>query len=217
MRRRASPKVRLGLFASHEGTNLQRILNACRKGRIPAEVVLVISNNAGAGALRRARKAHVPELHLSSRTHPDPAALDAALAAALHERQVDWVVLAGYLRKLGPRVLKQHQGRVLNIHPGPLPEYGGLGMYGLLVHRAVLEAGLKRTEVCIHQVDEEYDQGPVVDRRSLEVRADDTPETLQQRVQEEEHRFYPEVLKRLLEKHLGSSQAPGLVRDAPIQ
>ena len=188
------------MLASHNGGNLQAILGACRDGRVPAEPALVISNNRGARALERAREAGVPGLYLGSREYPDPAALDAALESALLEHQVDWVLLAGYLRKLGPVVLKKRRGRVLNIHPGPLPRYGGPGMYGLHVHRAVLRDGLEHTEICIHRVSKEYDRGRVVARRKVPVLEDDTPESLQQRVQKEEHRFYPATLARILEE-----------------
>jgi phosphoribosylglycinamide formyltransferase-1 len=181
--------VRFGVLASHEGTTLQAILDA-----FPGSVVVVISNNAEAGALARARAAAVPGHHLSTRTHPDPAALDTAIAAALQESAAELVVLAGYMRKLGPRTLSAFRHRIVNTHPALLPKFGGQGLYGLHVHRAVLAAGETVTGASVHWVDAEYDTGPVIARREVAVAPDDTPETLAARVQEQERALLIDVL-----------------------
>ncbi|HYQ14713.1 MAG TPA: formyltransferase family protein, partial [Polyangiaceae bacterium] len=130
--------LRIGVLASHEGTTLQAILDACATARIAAEVVIVISNNGGSGALRRATVAGSAALHLSSKTHPGPGALDVAIIEALESREVEVVMLAGYMKKLEPALLKRFRGRIINTHPSLLPKFGGQGMYGPRVHEAVL-------------------------------------------------------------------------------
>jgi len=189
--------LRLGFFASHGGTNLQAILDAIAAGTLPASPRLVISNNSAARALERARAAGVATLHLSSRHHPEPAALDRAMVEALRAHGVNLVVLAGYMKKLGSAVLAAYPRRVLNIHPALLPRHGGRGMYGLRVHEAVLAAGDAESGVSVHLVDEHYDHGRVLAQARVPVCPGDTPETLQARVLAAEHRLYPDVLRRI--------------------
>ena len=122
--------MNVGVLASHEGTTLQSLLDACSGGRIQGRVAVVVSNNGDSGALRRARQAGVQAVHLSSKTHEDPAALDAAIRGVLVAADVDVVFLAGYMKKLGPLVLRAFEGRILNTHPALLPRFGGPGMYG---------------------------------------------------------------------------------------
>ena len=129
--------------------------------------------------LRRAAREGVPGFHLSTKTHPRPADLDAAIEGVLVDHGVELVVLAGYMRMLGPRVLGRYLGRVLNVHPALLPAYGGRGMYGERVHAAVLAAGERVTGVTVHLVDEEYDQGPIVAQAEVPVLEGDTVESLQ--------------------------------------
>lgn len=189
--------LRLGFFASHGGTNLQAILEAIRGGSLPAEPRIVISNNSDAMALERARAMGVAAVHLSRGTHPEPADLDAAMVAALRECEVNLVVLAGYMRKIGSGVLAAFPRRVLNIHPALLPKFGGPGMYGLRVHAAVLAAGETESGASIHLVEAEYDRGPVLAQARVPVLPGDTPETLQARVLEQEHRLYADTLRRI--------------------
>ncbi len=191
------PDLRLGFLASHGGTNLQAILDAIRRGRLPASPRVVISNNSGAQALRRAGEHGAAAVHLSLHTHPEPGALDRAILDVLRAHQVNLVVLAGYMKKLGEGVLAASAGRVLNIHPALLPRFGGQGMYGLRVHEAVLAAGAQVTGVSVHLVDAQYDHGPVLAQERVPVLPGDTPEVLQARVLEAEHRLFPEVLRRI--------------------
>jgi len=186
--------MNFAVLASHEGTTLQAVLDACADGRIAGRVALVISNNADSGALRRARAASVPDLHLSSTTHPDPVRLDRAIAAALKEYQCELVLLAGYMKKLGPATCGAYAGRILNTHPALLPRFGGRGMYGALVHRAVLAAGERQTGASIHLVDEDYDTGPVLAQVAVPVEAGDSEATLAARVQQAERALLVEVL-----------------------
>lgn len=186
--------MHLGVLASHEGTTLQAVLDAVAAGRLPARVTVVVSNNGGAGALRRARAAGVPTAHLSSVTHPDPDALDAAIVRTLEEARVDVVFLAGYMKKLGPRMLRAYAGRILNTHPSLLPRYGGQGMYGNRVHEAVLAAGDAETGASVHLVDAEYDTGPVVAQCRVPVLPGDSVADLAARVQAEERELVVDTL-----------------------
>ena len=172
----------IGVIASHGGTNLQAIIDACADGSLDAEIRVVISNNSRSLALERARQAHIPTAHLSSVTHPDPNSLDAAIADALMLRGVELVALAGYMRKLGPETLRRFRNRILNVHPALLPKFGGQGMYGERVHTAVLAAGERISGVSVHLVDEEYDRGPVIAQSEVPVLPGDTPDTLAARV-----------------------------------
>lgn len=190
-------ELRLGFLASHGGSNLQSILDAIATGELPARACLVICNNSQARALERAAAAGVPGLHLSGSTHPDPAAHDEAMLEALRRHDVNLVVCAGYMRKVGSRVLAAFPQRVVNIHPALLPRFGGQGMWGLHVHEAVLAAGETETGVTIHLVDQAYDHGPILAQARVPVLPGDTPETLQARVLETEHRLYPDTLRRI--------------------
>ncbi|HTW37909.1 MAG TPA: phosphoribosylglycinamide formyltransferase [Steroidobacteraceae bacterium] len=186
--------MNIAVLASHEGTTLQAVLDACAAGTIGGRVALVISNNADSGALRRARTAGVDTLHLSSRTHPDPRELDRAICTALEDHHAGVVLLAGYMKKLGPRTLERFAGRVINTHPGLLPRFGGQGMYGARVHEAVLASGERASGASIHWVDDAYDTGPVLARVTVPVEAADTVETLGARVQRAERSLLVQVL-----------------------
>jgi len=191
--------MNLAFFASHNGSNMQAVIDACNSGDLKAKPCAVISNNSDSGALARARQEGIPAYHLSSKTHPDPAQLDQAALAILTQHQADLVILAGYMKKLGEKTLSAYQGRVLNIHPALLPKYGGQGMYGMRVHEAVIAAGDKETGVTIHWVDREYDHGAIVAQCRLPVYATDTAESLAERVLEREHTFLVETLKRMVD------------------
>ena len=190
--------VNLGILASHEGSNAQALIDACRDGTLPADPVVIISNNERSGVLRRAGQEGIAALHLSRRTHPVAEALDAAIRDALLSHRVNWVALAGYMRPVGAAVLSAYRQRVVNIHPGPLPRFGGAGMYDRSVHSAVLEAGLTETRVTVHRVTPEYDLGAVIAELPVPVLPGDTPDTLRERVQHAERGFYARVLARLI-------------------
>jgi phosphoribosylglycinamide formyltransferase-1 len=189
--------MRIGFLASGRGSNMQAVMDACKNGTIEAVPAVVISNNSRSGALDRASREGVPGRHLSSATHPDPVALDGAILDTLRGHGVDLIMLAGYMKKLGPRTLRHFKNRVLNIHPALLPKHGGKGMYGLRVHEAVLAAGDRETGVSIHIVDEEYDRGAVIAQRRVPVQDGDTPEVLAARVLEQEHGLLVETLAKV--------------------
>ncbi len=186
--------MNIGVLASGEGTTLQSILEACRDGRIAARVAVVISNNSSSGALAKAREAGTPAVHLSSKTHPEPLALDAAIRDTLLNGSVDLVFLAGYMKRIGPSTLGDFAGRIVNTHPALLPRFGGQGMYGERVFKAVLESGDEESGISMHLVDSEYDAGPVVDQCRVPVMRGDVLETLRTRVREREREFVVDTL-----------------------
>lgn len=193
---------RLGFLASHRGSNMQAILDACRAGRIAADPVVVISNNRDAAALDRAAAAGVPALHLGASLIPDEGELDGAIAGALREHGVDLVVLAGYMKRIGPRTLAAFPQRIVNIHPGLLPRYGGQGMYGTRVHAAVVAAGEKETGITVHLVDGEYDHGATLAEHRVAVLPGESAEALAARLLPMEHELYVETLARVVNGQL---------------
>ena len=188
-------RLRLGALASGGGTNLQAIIDACKSGGLDADVCVVISNNSGSRALERARADGIPAYHISTVTHPD--SLDDEICRILESHDVEWVLLAGYMRLLGPATIARYRNRALNSHPALLPKFGGKGMYGSHVHRAVLDAGETVTGVTIHYVDEEYDHGETLAQCKVPVLPDDTLSLLEERVKERERRFWVETLIEL--------------------
>ncbi|MGH8565743.1 MAG: phosphoribosylglycinamide formyltransferase [Gammaproteobacteria bacterium] len=202
----------LGFLASHRGTNLQAVLDACKTGRLRARPAVVIGNNRNAEVLARARRAGVPAYHVSTATHPDPEALDRTIRDTLIRHGVGLVVLAGYQKKLGPETLAYYARRVINIHPALLPHFGGLGMYGMRVHETVLASRATETGVTIHLVDGDYDRGAILAQCRVPVLPGDSPETLAARVLAREHGFLVETLERIL---AGELPLPGPFSVAP--
>ncbi|GBC92880.1 Phosphoribosylglycinamide formyltransferase [bacterium HR15] len=185
------------------GTNMAAIIDACRRGHIPeSEVVLVIGTREDAPALQRARELGVPTCVVDPKALPDDEAYGEALLRALREVQPDLICLAGYIRLLPANVVRAYPYRILNIHPALLPLFGGKGMYGLRVHEAVIESGMKVTGCTVHFVDEQYDTGPIVLQSVIEVRDEDTPETLAARLLPVEHATYIRAIRLFVEGRL---------------
>jgi len=191
------PILHLGFLASHGGSNMQSIIDACKSGRLNAKPCCVISNNSESKALERAAKEGIPNYHISAIKFPDQKELDKEIIKRFTENDVDTVVLAGYMKKLGQSVINKFRGRILNIHPALLPKYGGKGMFGIRVHEAVLIAKEKFSGPTVHLVDENYDKGRILGQKKVPVLPDDTIETLAERVLEQEHILYPEVLQKI--------------------
>ena len=184
-------------MASHGGSILQAVIDACEDGTLAATVTLVISNNSGAMALKRAKKHGIETLHLSARTHGNADELDEALTAALGEAKADWILLAGYMKKLGPRTLGAYRNRILNTHPSLLPKYGGQGLFGRKVHQAVLDAADTESGATVHLVAEEYDTGPILSQVRVQVKSDDSVESLEGRVKSAERNLIVATLIEL--------------------
>jgi phosphoribosylglycinamide formyltransferase-1 len=182
--------ARVAVLASGGGTNLQAILDYLDAQRdVQAmSIALVASDHAAAGALERARRHGVPAMALDATQRAD------GLAAILESHAIDYIALAGYLRFVPVAVTRQWRGRIVNVHPSLLPSFGGAGMYGIRVHQAVVDAGVRVTGVTVHFVDEEYDRGPIIAQSPVPVLPGDTPEILAQRVLAVEHTLYPIAL-----------------------
>lgn len=186
--------MNIAVFASGRGSNFQAILKAIDDGALPARVTLLVSNNSNAGALELARSQNIPAIHLSQKQFSSEDAYGEQLLELLKRHDVQLIALAGYMKRIPTKVIEQFRRRILNIHPALLPAFGGAGMYGIHVHEAVLAAGVKITGATVHIVDEEYDKGPIVMQRAVEVLSGDTPETLAARVLPVEHEIYPKAL-----------------------
>lgn len=180
--------VRVAVFVSGGGTNLQALLDSLHHSSI-ARITRVISNRPDAGALTRARKAGVPTTVLRD---PDNAS---EILAALADS--DLVVLAGYLKLIPAAVVARFRRRMINIHPALLPDFGGPGMYGVRVHEMVLASGASESGATVHYVDEEFDRGPIIAQERVPVKPDDSAEQLAARVLEAEHRLLPRVVLEL--------------------
>ena len=193
-------RLKIGVLASGGGTNLQSIIDKSLDGTLSADVVVVISNNSKAGALERARRHGIDTVHISSVTEGSQEAVDRKITEEMISRRVDLVVLAGYMKKIGPVLLKAYKGKILNIHPALLPKFGGKDMYGMHVHEAVITAGEKESGATVHIVDGKYDHGEILEQKRVPVYPDDTPETLQKRVLVKEHELFPETIQKMAEQ-----------------
>ncbi len=186
--------MRLAVFVSGSGSNFQAILDAVRDGTLAADVALCVSSRADAGALDRARAAGVPTLVADPAWFADDALQERELLERLERENVDFIALAGYLKRIPPGIVSAFRHRILNVHPALLPAFGGPGMYGIRVHRAAVEHGVRLSGATVHLVDEAYDTGPIVLQDAVPVFDDDTPETLAARVLTVEHRLFPLAL-----------------------
>ncbi len=194
MTRRHDP-LRISVFASGRGSNLEAILKNIRNGTLTAKVVAVISNKSNAGVLETARRENIPTFHLSNVHFNSIQEYCDKLLQVLTGAKTELVVLAGYMKKMPPAVVRHYKNRMLNIHPALLPSFGGKGLYGHFVHEAVLEYGCKVTGVTVHLVDEEYDSGPPVMQKCVPVLDDDTPDSLAARVLVAEHEIFSKAIQ----------------------
>jgi phosphoribosylglycinamide formyltransferase-1 len=189
--------ARIAALASGRGSNVRAVAEYLAAEQTGDRIVLVVSDRPGAGALTLAR-----ELGVDARVMEDPASPSAALAAWLRECEIDIVVLAGYLRLLPAAIVREYRGRIINVHPALLPAFGGKGMYGERVHRAVLSAGSRVSGVTVHFVDEVYDRGAIIAQWPVPVFTDDTQASLAERVLRVEHQLLPRVVRALAAGHI---------------
>jgi phosphoribosylglycinamide formyltransferase-1 len=190
-------RLRVGVLASGRGSNFQALAAAARAGHMPAEVVVLISDRAEAGAVGLARAAGIEALVLPPREYPGREAHDKAVTDALEARRVGLVCLAGYMRILGAGFVEHFRGRLLNIHPALLPAFPGLH-----AQRQALEHGVRVAGATVHFVDEGTDTGPIVLQAAVPVLAGDTEATLSERILAEEHRIYAEAVRLFAEGRL---------------
>lgn len=178
--------LRIGVFVSGGGTNLQAILDAIDNGTITnASVEVVISNNRNAYALQRAENHGIDAVCISPREFEDREQFYHAFMEKTDEYRLDLIVLAGFLVAIPEAMIKKYKNRIINVHPSLIPSFCGVGYYGLKVHEAALERGVKITGATVHYVDEGTDTGPIILQKAVEVRKGDTPKDLQKRVMEE--------------------------------
>jgi len=184
------------VFASGSGSNFNAIVNARSEGVIKSDIKLLITNNSDCGAVSIAKNHNIQVEHISRKKYSGLS--DDSYAQlfidVLRKHQIDFIVLAGYMKMLDVPVIKEFSNRIINIHPALLPSFGGQGMYGMNVHRAVLESGVKVTGITVHLVDENYDRGRIIFQKCTEVLDDDDENTLQQRVLKLEHIYYSQVI-----------------------
>lgn len=195
-------KLKLGFFASGSGSNVQAIIDSIKKGRLDAEAKVVITNNSRAEVIDRAKRENIPFYHISRVTHPAKSKRTAEMINILKKYDVDLIVLGGYMKKLPDELLQEFNGKVINIHPALLPDHGGKGMYGLNVHKAVVDSGDKETGVSIHIVTPEYDRGRIIAQRKIPVMPYEKPEALQKRVLKVEHELYPEIIDKIAKNEI---------------
>ena len=188
--------LRVGVLVSGGGTNLQAILDAIDAGTIRnAKVEVVISNNAGAFALERAKKHGIPAECLSPKDFASREEFNEALVAKIDSYELDLIVLAGYLVKIPAAMIEKYRNKIINIHPSLIPSFCGVGYYGLHVHEKVLERGVRVTGATVHFVDTGTDTGPIILQKAVKIKSDDTPEVLQRRVMEKaEWKILPKAI-----------------------
>jgi phosphoribosylglycinamide formyltransferase-1 len=199
--------LKLGVLVSGSGSNFQAIADAISSGELDAECRLVLSNRADAFALERARKAGLPSAVLNHKDFANREDFDARLVALLKEADVEWIVLAGFMRVLTSTFLDAFRGRIVNIHPSLLPSFPGVN-----AQKQAFEHGVKVTGCTVHFVDSGVDSGPIIAQQAVNVLEDDTLETLRARILEQEHRVFVEALKKIAagqisEKDLGRRSA----------
>ncbi|MFG6355225.1 MAG: phosphoribosylglycinamide formyltransferase [Acetatifactor sp.] len=178
--------LKIVVCVSGGGTNLQAIMDAIDNGKITdTQILAVISNNAGAGALKRAQSRGIYNFCMSPKSYPDREAFNQAFTDKMTELAPDIVVLAGFLVKIPPQMVRAFNNRIVNIHPSLIPSFCGVGYYGLKVHEKALERGVKVTGATVHFVNDGMDEGPIIAQRSVMIEENDTPESLQRRVMEQ--------------------------------
>ena len=188
-------KKHIAIFASGTGSNAGKIIEYLKQYPV-ASVCLIVSNKPGAKVLDIARDNDIPTLVIDRQYFYG----SENILEKFNGYSVDFVVLAGFLWLVPVYLVRAYEGKMVNIHPALLPKYGGKGMFGMNVHKAVHEAGEKETGITIHLVNEQYDEGDIVFQAKCAIEPDDTPETIAEKVHELEHRHFPEVVKKLLLK-----------------
>ena len=195
---------KIAVLVSGGGTNLQSLINSQKDGMFgESRITLVVASKPGVYALERAKNAGVDSIVLCRKDYADIAAYSAALVKALKEAEIDLVVLAGFLTIIDEQVYEAYPNAIINIHPALIPSFCGKGFYGLHVHEAALEKGVKVSGATVHFVTPECDAGPIILQKAVEVKQGDTPEVLQQRIMEEvEWKILPKAVKLFCEDKL---------------
>ncbi|MCD8078663.1 MAG: phosphoribosylglycinamide formyltransferase [Lachnospiraceae bacterium] len=201
--------LRVGVLVSGGGTNLQSIIDHVESGKITGvSLEVVLSNNAGAYALERARKHGIPAVCVSPKDYPDREAFNDALLETLEAYHLDLIVLAGFLVVIPKKMVERYPNQIINIHPSLIPSFCGTGYYGLKVHEAALARGVKVSGATVHYVDAGTDTGPIILQKAVEVKDGDTPEILQRRIMEEaEWQILPQAIQLIADERKKASEA----------
>ena len=194
--------LNVAVFASGRGSNARAILKNIDRQRIKARISIILSNKSDAGIFDIARQRNIPYRHIDLSHYTCEKDYVGDVLSILDGHNVGLIVLAGYLKKIPSEIISQYRNRIMNIHPALLPAFGGKGMYGMNVHRAVVEYGVKITGATVHFVDEEYDHGPIILQEAIRVHDDDTPESLSEKVLAVEHDIYSRAIKLFADRRL---------------
>lgn len=206
-------KFRLAVLASGTGTNFQQIFRSIKNGILDAEIAGLITNNPKSGARQFADDNGIPVEVINAKRYPDEGGVTAQILETLENWNQDLIVLAGYMKKLSDAVVKKYKHRIINIHPALLPSFGGQGMYGIHVHEAAIEYGVRFSGVTVHLVDADYDTGPIILQEVVPVLQDDEPKDLQERILEQEYKIYTEAIKLFVEDRITVSGRRVIIRE----
>jgi len=193
---------KIAVFVSGGGTNFIAIHRQIIQGNILGKIVMVFSNNPNCGAIKFAEENSIPIFIINAARYPNAHTRDEFLLETCLKAEIDLICLAGFMKMLPQNIVKQYEYRILNIHPGLLPEFGGKGFYGTRVHEAVINTGKRESGATVHFVDEIYDHGPIILQKKVKVMETDTPESLAARVLKLEHELFPEVVKAFCENKI---------------
>ena len=206
-------KLKLGVLVSGGGSNLQAIIDNIESGKVSAKIAVIISSAKGVYALERAKKHKIPSQVILPKNYKNKEEYEKELINILKKYDIDLVILAGFVRVLSPFFVKTFENKIMNIHPSLIPAFCGHGYYGEKVHKAVIDYGAKITGVTVHFVDEGADTGPIILQRAVQVKDDDTPQTLAKRVLKEEHKIYPEAIQLYAQGRLELCGRRVLIKD----
>ena len=193
--------MNIAVFASGGGTDFQSIIDGVESGLIKAKINMLIASKPDIYAIERAKKHNIPHYVFCKKDYLSGEEMFDSIIKLLRANKTDLIVLAGYLTILSPNIVKAYEGRIINIHPALLPKFGGVGMYGMNVHEAVIAAGEKESGCTVHYVDTDADTGKIIAQARVAVDKDDTPESLQKKVLEKEHELLPRVVAQLIEEN----------------
>ncbi|OGO78356.1 MAG: phosphoribosylglycinamide formyltransferase [Clostridiales bacterium GWB2_37_7] len=196
------PKLKIAVFVSGSGSNLQALIDAVNAGIIKGQIEIVISDRPDAYALQRAEEQGIPALCIDKKARRDEASFGLQLMSCLASVKPDLIILAGFLSILPSKFVEEYQGKIINIHPSLIPAFCGKGYYGEKVHRGVIEYGVKISGATVHFVDENTDTGPIILQQAVEVTADDTPETLAKKILPIEHKLIVKAAELFCDKRL---------------
>ena len=193
---------KIAVFVSGGGSNFIAIHRQIIQGNILGKIVMVFSNNPNCGAIKFAEENSIPIFIINAARYPNAHTRDEFLLETCLKAEIDLICLAGFMKMLPQNIVKHYEYKILNIHPGLLPEFGGKGFYGTRVHEAVINTGKRESGATVHFVDEIYDHGPIILQKKVEVMETDTPESLAARVLKLEHELFPEVVKAFCENKI---------------